>query len=187
MKMRIKQRVTWTPFRNAVSFTGIIISILCVPLVAPAGLTYAATEADAIVRVSIENISYTGDDAYRIEVLLTNASKSVCRVRLFEEEYYTQSEILGQWIVLKDTAVKGLPDNEGISIPPKGGNKIVTVVTVPLDAPNLYRNGFGDINLLFKYHVQFTVDSGSAMMDSTGDSSYWITPKTDKWVLREGM
>ena len=138
------------------------------------------------VKVEVEDISYEGADSYRIEISLHNASDRTYVIKKVESSFYTQLEVLGQWKLLEQTTELDFTGKGGF-LPAKGKKQIVSVVRMPLNIPRLYRNFEGDINVMMKYDLDFTVDSGGPVISNAGESSYWIKPLTDKWLLREGM
>jgi hypothetical protein len=136
------------------------------------------------VKIEVEDISYLGEDSYRIELALQNQSGSDVSIKDVSGEFSVQTEVIGRWAPIEadiEFPVAGGAISSG------GALRYDAVVAIPLDIPRLYLNAYGDVNLRFRYRAGFTADGGSRAFQRTGEGSYWITPGTSEWVLREGM
>lgn len=134
--------------------------------------------------VAVEDISYLGNNNYKVEITIYNRSGETIVVKECSETFAVQTEILGRW---QELVASGGTRAGGAVLLPRKGVRVAHIVHIPLDLPSLYRNSEGDINMLFKYRVRFANSSGSRLRSNIGESAYWITPKTNTWVLREGM
>lgn len=148
---------------------------------------YSSDIPSVYMKVEITEITYIGDDNYKIETTLMNNSNKNILIKEIKKQFYAQSEILGRWISLDIEADSTFFERSNIYIKPDRYQKFVAVVQLPLDIPRLYLNGFGDLNLKLRYQVHFTINDKSMIYKQSDESSYWITPRSDKWVLREGM
>lgn len=128
----------------------------------------------------IENISYSGSDEYRLQVSLTNASSRGIPVKVFEREFFVQTD--SGWRRVTETGA-GREGNLHPFLPAGGKRTSVVVVKIALDEEGLFRTYEGDISFMFRYRVGLA-DSGGARQ---GERLYWITPKTGRWLEREGM
>jgi hypothetical protein len=136
------------------------------------------------LNVTVENISYQGNDNYRVDILVYNRSDKTIVLKENNQTFYVQTEILGRWKELSASDSGG--DGSTLLLPLKG-RQVVYILNIPLDIPALYTNSDGDINMMFKYLIRFVLGSETGLRSNYGESSCWITPKTDTWVLREGM
>lgn len=139
------------------------------------------------IRVKVDEISYVGDSNYQIEVILINESADNYHIKQFEERYYAQTEILGRWEPIESASIKDMTDYKNQFLGAKKKRNIIFQVKIPLDIPHLYLNAYGDVNVKFTYMLKFTDVKGANIFNNSGESFYWITPETNKWVLREGM
>lgn len=164
-------------------------SCICILIIAVlnTGNTYAIHLNSEYIKIEVENISYVDKDKYKIEISLINKSDKNIIFEQFKDTYYTQTEVLGQWASLNQQTVKNFTDERNPLIPSKGKQKIVSIVKIPLTIPRLFINAYGEINLKLVSHVSFKMHNQDKVFNLSGASQYWITPKTDKWILREGM
>lgn len=139
------------------------------------------------IKVEVTNISYVGDDNYTIEIILHNESDQDYLITNFERKFYTQTEILGQWKLLDSTSGNDFIMNEYPYLSAEDNKSISTVVNIPLTIPDLYFNAYGDINIKLIVSLEYSENNRSDKYNNSVESSYWITPRTNKWVLREGM
>jgi hypothetical protein len=132
----------------------------------------------------ITNITYRNHDEYLVEITLGKWSGGILDPERLEISFSAQSEVLGQWIEL----ARRRADGPKKSIRPEG--RIVTIteiVSIPLSSPYLFRNHEGDVNMRFIYKLESTGTRFAGDRGNTGESAYWVTPRTNRWVLREGM
>ena len=134
--------------------------------------------------ITVENISYKGDGNYKVDIMLYNRSDKTIVLKEHRENFYAQTEILGRW---KDLSAFRLGSADNARIPPLKGLRMAYIVNIPLNLSCLYTNNEGAVNVMFKYLIRFVFSSETDMRSHYGENSYWITPKTDIWILREGM
>ena len=150
-----------------------------------AGVIAAASPAKTrpidLVKAGIENIFYSGEDDYRIEIALLNRSPQAISVRECDLQFHVQTGY--GWTRLHEAATDASRNGGDIYLPALGKKRIVTVVKIPLTIPGLFRTYEGDISFQFRYRLRFA-DTAGAKQD---EPLYWITPRTGKWVEREGM
>lgn len=158
-----------------------------VALCAYAGAGFAGRMTPDHFAAEVSNITYQNNDEYLVEITITNSSNETVVLEGYEASFSVQSEILGQWIELSHRAV-GVPGHPA-GLAALSGKKWKTTETViiPFAGPHLFRNHEGDMNLLFRYKLKLTGTSSSREGEDGGESAYWVTPQTDRWVLREGM
>ena len=149
-----------------------------------AGVVAAGEMPPDHLTVEIANITYRSNDEYRVEITLSDWSGGSLEPEGFEVSISAQSEVLGQWIELDHRRADELgKDNLA------GGRTgtIIEIVALPLTIPHLFRNHEGDVNLRLRYKLK---SSGRELSDAgkyREEYVYWLTPRTDRWVLREGM
>lgn len=146
---------------------------------------FAARPSFEHLTVTVENISYQGSNSYRVDLTVYNRSNKTIVLKENNETFYVQTDILGQWKELNASHNGG--DKNSVLLPQKE-QQLAYILNIPLDIkPTIYRNSEGDINMMFKYLIRFVSGSDTSLRSISGESSYWITPKTDAWILREGM
>lgn len=145
----------------------------------------AADPAIDYLDASIEDISYRGDNRYRVDVVVRNRSNKTIAVKESSLSFSVQTEILGRWEEL--SAARDGDNAITPALPPLEAMHGFYILNIPLDIPSLYINSEGDINMMFKYRIRFAFAPGSGLRSQSGESSYWMTPKTNSWTLREGM
>jgi hypothetical protein len=166
-----------------------LVCFCCIYLLIITTYTPLASAADIVadyIRVEITNIHFIGDGRYEIGILLKNKSGTKIMIREIRKKFSAQSDVLGQWIAL-DTTEKNIVLVENTVLQPFGEQSSVSLLNLSLNIPKLYLNGFGDLNLKFFNEVKFKVKNRSTILVQADESSYWVTPGTDKWILREGM
>lgn len=134
--------------------------------------------------VEIENISFLGNNKYRADIAVYNRSDKTALLKEHSETFYVQTEILGQW---KELSASSAGADRSARLGPLKGLQIVHILNIPPDIPDLYTNNEGEINMKFKYMIRFIVGPETDARSQYGESSYWITPETNTWILREGM
>jgi len=135
------------------------------------------------LNVEVESISYHGNNNYKVDITVHNRTANTITMKEHSVSFYVQTEILGRWNRLSSSASGAA----GALLSPHKGLRMAYILNIPLTIPSLYRNSEGDINMMFKYLIRFVAVSEAGLCSNSGESSYWITPKTDTWILREGM
>ncbi|MEK6672750.1 MAG: hypothetical protein AABY42_04640 [Nitrospirota bacterium] len=131
--------------------------------------------------IEVSNISYSGNDEYRIEIIMMNNSKQNIMVTGFEKRFYVQTD------TGRDLLSDRITDSLSGILYSTAQRKMIVIAKVPLDMPQLYRTYEGDVSLILTYRLRFTADSGKEVFTKSGDEYYWISPRTDRWIHREGM
>lgn len=149
-----------------------------------AGNCFAVSPSFEHLTVTVENISYQGSNNYRVVITVFNRSNKTIVLKENNQTFYVQTKILGQW---KELSAFRHGSDQSTAILPQKGQQAVHILNIPLTIPALYTNNEGDINMMFKYLIRFAFGSETGLQRNSGESSYWITPKTDAWILREGM
>jgi hypothetical protein len=134
--------------------------------------------------VEVESISYQGNNNYNVDITVYNRSDKTILLKDHSAAFYVQTEILGQW---KELSASHYGGHENTVLLPQKGWNVVYILNIPLNIPALYINNEGDINMMFKYLIRFVFGSETGLRSNSGESTYWITPKTNTWILREGM
>lgn len=145
---------------------------------------FAVNSSFEYLNVTVENISFLGNNDYKVDITVYNRSDKTILLKEHSETFYVQTEILGRW---KELSASHYGSDSSTVLLPQKGRQVVYILNIPLDIPALYTNSEGDINMMFKYLIRFVLGSETGLRSNSGESSCWITPKTDTWVLREGM
>jgi len=165
-----------------------IIRCCCLTLIVMAAFSngngFAGNPPIDYLGVTIGNIAYLGNDKYKITIEISNPSKRTLVLKEYSGTFQVQTEILGRWKELSARCDKGDRDEK---LAPLKAHMTVCVLIIPSDIPDIYTNSEGDMNMMIKYQVRFVSGSRAGLRSYYGESSYWITPKSDKWILREGM
>jgi hypothetical protein len=122
-----------------------------------------------------------------VETTVENKLMETVTLKGYEVSFFAQSEVLGRWIELGHHAASGLMRIAGLAMSGEGKWKTREIIAIPLTLPHLYRNHDGDINVMFRYKLKFTRTASPREHEDEGESAYWVTPKTNRWVFREGM
>ncbi len=141
---------------------------------------YTKANGNRYINVTIKDIFYRGNEDYEVRILLINKTDKSVSIDELECKFYIQTEIIGQWRELKGRGLN--PQGFVLSASQK---EIQTLINIPIE--NVYRNFEGDINLLFTYRVIFHIKGSSKDLIDSGEFFYWLRPKTNIWILREGM
>jgi hypothetical protein len=176
LKMKMKT------IRDLILCAGFIMPLL----ICPRGTFGYGTGPDCM-KIEIKDISYQGDSTYKVTVSLMNISEARITLREFRENFFVQAEALGQWITLTADPDDVFTHGGNPSLPPGRELTVNNVVKIYADTPSLYLNGFGEINLKFSYELNIICGEETGSFYQSGENLYWITPKSNKWTLREGM
>jgi len=148
------------------------------------GKCFAINPSPEALNVAVENISYQGHNRYMVDITIYNRSDKPILLKEHRETFYVQTDVLGRWEELSAfTSSKA----KSALLPPYKRLQVAYLLNIPLDIQSLYRNSEGDINMMFKYLIRYVFGSMADVHSHYGESSYWITPKTSNWTLREGM
>jgi hypothetical protein len=135
--------------------------------------------------VSIENIRYTEIDEYLITLAIVNRSAKAYHINRIDCIFKLQKE--NGWHALQS----GQPAGKRLILPllvAAGAQSDFKVhVKVPVALPGLFKTYEGDISLMLTYHLRYDNDSAGNEAIIAGESLYWISPGTSKWIHREGM
>lgn len=131
--------------------------------------------------IKVSNISYSGNDEYRIEIIMMNNSKQNVMITGFEIKLYVQTD--SGFSLISDSGKDSL---SGIFYSMEQ-RKTSSIAKLPLDMPQLFRTYEGDVSLIVTYKLLFTAGSLKEAFTKSGDEYYWISPRTDRWLHREGM
>ena len=146
----------------------------------------AAQATPGKLTAEVSQITYQSHDQYLVEITIKNTFIETVALNGYELNFFAQSEALGQWIELRRTPC-GPGDGVGLVFTAGRKWKTTELVIIPLADPHLFRNHDGDVNLLFRYNLKSTDAAAPGEGEDGGESAYWVTPRTDRWVLREGM
>ncbi|MBZ0155070.1 MAG: hypothetical protein K8I29_02510 [Alphaproteobacteria bacterium] len=175
-----------------------IQSVVCrCAIVSALGIALVAAEAFAkdgqpvreyggdAVAVEVTAISPLGGTTYRIEISLTNKSSEGVYLRNFEKKFFLQTDT--GWRPLQSADPQGASATAKRYLPAGAGQRIDSLVDIPLHMPDTFRTYEGDISLLFACSVQSAMRPDAEVRRKDCEFYYWVTPMTDKWIHREGM
>jgi len=148
------------------------------------GKCFAINPSPEELNVIVENISYQGNNRYMVDIKIYNRSNKPILLKERRETFHVQTDVLGRWEELSALASSNAKNS---LLPPRKRLQVVYILDIPLNIPSLYRNNEGDINVMFKYMIRYAIGSLTDAQSYQGESSYWVTPKTNNWILREGM
>lgn len=160
----------------------IALLILC----ANAAADSARPETSQAVTAELSNIAYLSGSEYLVEVSIANATSGPIDLSRSDFHFSAQSDVLGQWIDLGWRRDAGLQRDSRALLPGEERGTGV-IVTLPVSLRHLYRNHEGDVNMRFQYTFMCPNGASPTGQKCTGESAYWVTPETSRWVLREGM
>ena len=160
-----------------------MVAVLCVY----AGAGIAGEMSPGHLAAEISSITYRDNDEYLVEITMTGRSGRTADLDGYETSFSAQSEILGRWIELDHRITAGPGCSAEGTAPDVKILKITAIVTIPLAIPHLYKNHDGDVNMRFRYTLTYAGIASPGDDNDAGESAYWVTPRTDRWVLREGM
>lgn len=149
--------------------------------------TFGYSASDDCINIGIKDISYLENSTYKITISLMNISRQKVSLAGFKKKYFAQSEMLGQWIKLADYPDAVFIEDGNSSLSPAEDLEVNSFVKIQSNIPSLYLNGFGEVNLKFSYHLDILCGKKMRSLSLSGEKLYWITLKTNKWTLREGM
>ncbi len=152
-----------------------------------AGAGFAGEMTPGHLTAEVSNITYRNNDEYLMEITITNRSGGAMDLDGYEASFDAQSEVLGQWIALDRRMTGGPARSAGLTMPGRRTGKTTEIVTLPLALPHLFRNHEGDVNVRFRWKLKSASAASPGEGNDAGESAYWVTPRTDRWVLREGM
>jgi hypothetical protein len=164
-------------------------ALICI-FVALCSFTGAGFAGDMIpdhLTVEVVNITYLNNDEYLVEIAIGSRTGEALELEEIEVSFSAQSEILGQWIELDRRMAAGTPHSVEFAMAGERKWKAEEIITLAPEAPHLYRNHEGDVNVRFRYKLRFTGAYSPRDGKDAGESAYWVKPRTNQWVLREGM
>jgi len=177
-KLNMKLKI----IRDSIIYAGFVMALL---ICTRATFVYGANSN--CMKTEIKDISYQGDSTYKITISFKNISKARVALRKFTREFFVQAEALGQWIKLMHDRDDVFNNEGSSSLPPGRELTVDSFVKIYADTPSLYVNGFGEINLKFSYELNIICGEETGSFSQSGENLYWITPKSNRWTLREGM
>ena len=162
-------------FRSKGCLCGLYIFCLLLPL--PATGAGSATE---FVAIEIEKMAYQGSDTYEMRIALINKSSAPVRIRELSIHFQAQTE--KGFAPLASTAAEG-PSGAAWGLGADNRKIISSRVKIPSDLPGIFRTFEGDVSLVMRYRIL----TGKRHEAREEEAYYWIRPKTDSFILREGM
>lgn len=137
------------------------------------------------LKISVSDIKYAGDNRYRITFLIKNKSSGILIIRKPAIAIYTQVNTGRWWEEIVTDYRKSFNPSDKVSFKPYETIDVPLTVRIPdIENSNLFINFEGDISI----KIECEITSGNHSADIEMEEMYlWLRPKTDKWILREGM
>jgi hypothetical protein len=169
---------------RSLTWTGILLIALCILLALRVATAQAASGNGGSMRLIIDDISYLGDDKYKITTVLNNMSDREISLLAYEKNFQIQNDIIGRWTELEDD---GVPLKKTIALAPHESYSQIVLVKIPLSIANLYVNSDNEVNLQFRHRLVLVMGLDKQQASISGESAYWLKLGTSQWILREGM
>ncbi len=166
---------TWTTIR---------LIALCILLALRVATVQAASGNGGSMRLIIDDISYLGDDKYKITTVLNNMSDREISLLVYEKNFHIQNDVIGRWTELEDD---GVPLKKAISLEPHESYSQIVLIKIPLSIPNLYVNSDNEVNLQLRHQLVLVMGSDKKQASISDETAYWLKLGTSQWILREGM
>lgn len=158
----------------------VLVTCLILPFVFSGdAASLESSRSSGHVEAVISDISYEGGESYRIEITIMNRSSKGVIVERLEREISVQT----------DDGFAALDRTDGdrasaqFALAATEERRINTGVKIPIGTKGLFRTFEGDVSLMFSYRLQLASERETVR----GESYYWLTPMTGRWLLREGM
>jgi len=163
-----------------------VLNVLTLLIYANNAHTFEKRRLSDPITIRVESISHFGADEYKVEIVIMNSSTKIISVREFESKFYIQPA--RSWNMLElDAVVLYDSLNADPSLSANGKKMISTVLKIPMHTADIFRTYEGDVNIMFKYRLQYSTDRKGDILSKSNEEYYWISPGTDKWVHRECM
>jgi hypothetical protein len=143
-------------------------------------------DEDICLKVTMDSISYLGNEIYEMKTRLTNISGKSVQLAEYRQNFIIQNDGIGKWTILKHELSAGEKES-AVLLTPGQDAKYSSTVAIPPSIPLLYRNNDGEINLRLEPKVLFIILPGQQLIENGEESSYWLKLGTSEWILREGM
>lgn len=178
---------TWKSLRSlpraAWVFLGMALTFVSYMIVQHAVFAEEGPKAD--LKVSIKKLQYKGNDTYSLLIVVTNVSSSEIQIKEMEQHLYIQTD--KGWEPLK-TENGNIPSHDnGFLLTTGATHESIVTIRVPLTMPDIFRTYEGDISLKHTYNMRYVDHRSRKEYHKADEDYYWITPRTLKWIQREGM
>jgi hypothetical protein len=139
----------------------------------------------AYLKVSIKKIQYNGNDTYSLLTMVANVSSREIQIKKMEQHLFIQTD--KGWEQLK-TENGNIPSHgNGFLLTADATHESTVTIRIPLTMPDIFRTYEGDISLKYTYRVRYVDHRSDKEYLKADEDYYWITPRTLKWIHREGM
>lgn len=139
----------------------------------------------ADLKVSINKIQYKGNDTYSLLIMVTNVSSREIQIKAMKQHLFIQTD--KGWEPLK-TENGNIPSHgNGFLLTANATHESIVTIRIPLTIPDIFRTYEGDISLKHTYSIRYVDHRSDKEYLKADEDYYWITPRTLKWIQREGM
>jgi hypothetical protein len=147
--------------------------------------SYAEEGPKADLKVSIEKMQYKGNDTYSLLITVANESSREIQIKEMEQHLLIQTD--KSWEPLKTENGNSPSHRNGLLLAADAKNESIVIIRIPLTMPDIFRTYEGDVSLKYTYRMRYVDHRSSKEYIKTNEDYYWITPRTLKWIQREGM
>lgn len=137
------------------------------------------------IKVTLEEIHYEGSNKYKAVISVVNDSSREIMAQEMEKHFFVQTD--KGWKQLRAWEAEHSSDAGGFRLASGSKRSIIMSLKIPLNIPDIFRTYEGDVSLLFRYRLRCIVHPAGTVFLKEDESYFWITPKTRKWIHREGM
>jgi hypothetical protein len=145
----------------------------------------AAPDAGGSLTVSIKDIRYSGNDEYLVTLSVINGSSKEFLIRRIDCRFELQKE--NGWHALRTSQPGSMRLILPLALAADARSEFAVRLDVPLAFPKLFKTYEGDISLMLTYRLQYYAHPEDREVTVQGESLYWMSPGTSKWIHREGM
>jgi len=139
----------------------------------------------ADLKVSINKMQYKGNDTYSLLIMVANISSREIQIKVMEHHLYIQTD--KGWEPL-NTENGNIPSHgNGFLLTADATHESIVTIRIPLTMPDIFRTYEGDISLKHTYNMRYVDHRSGKEFLKADEDYYWITPRTLKWIQREGM
>lgn len=145
-----------------------------------------ALDDNICVKVTMDSISYLGEDVYEMKTRVTNISNQKILLAEYRQDFIIQNDGIGKWTTLKHT-LSGQEEKESTFLQPEQSKLYSSKVAISPSIPLLYMNNDGEVNVRLEPKAMFTISPDQLLIENGEESAYWLKLRTSEWILREGM
>ncbi len=139
----------------------------------------------ADLKVSIKKMQYKGNDTYGLHIIVANISSRAIKLNELEQHLFIQTDM--GWEPLNIESGNISSHGNGFLMTAGAIHESLFTIRIPLTMPDIFRTYEGDISLKHTYSMRYVDHHSGKEYLKADEDYYWITPRTLKWIQREGM